>query len=138
MRCALRIARKLFRPASVTTKRRACRPHWSRVSPDTLILQRTIMTELRVGLVGLGAMGSPMAAHLERAGLLVGVGNRTFAKAQAFAKEHGVTAATPAELATTCNVIALCVSADADGLGPVREIAPAGRAGRIGLAHSPA
>ena len=94
------------------------------------------MTELRVGLVGLGAMGSPMAAHLERAGLLVGVGNRTFAKAQAFAKEHGVTAATPAELATTCNVIALCVSADADVLGAVREIAAAAKARTIVIDHS--
>jgi 3-hydroxyisobutyrate dehydrogenase len=35
------------------------------------------MAELRVGFVGLGAMGGPMAGHLHRAGLLVAVGNRS-------------------------------------------------------------
>jgi 3-hydroxyisobutyrate dehydrogenase len=82
-------------------------------------------------------MGAPMAGHLKRAGLLVGVGNRSFAKAQAFAKEHGVAApATLAELAALCNVIALCVSADADVLGVVREIAAAARPGTIVVDHS--
>ena len=43
------------------------------------------MSELKAGFVGLGAMGNPMAGHLKRAGLLVGVGNRSAAKAHAFA-----------------------------------------------------
>ena len=68
------------------------------------------MNDLKVGFVGLGAMGSPMAGHLKRAGLLVAVANRSAAKAQDFAREHGVAAATPAELAGQCNVVALCVS----------------------------
>ena len=50
------------------------------------------MSELKAGFVGLGAMGWPMAGHLQRAGLLAGVSNRTPAKAQAFAAEHGVAA----------------------------------------------
>src|SRR5258706_18972 len=83
------------------------------------------MSELRVGFVGLGAMGQQMAGHLHRAGVLVAVSNRSAAKAQAFAAEHGVTAATPAELASTCNVVVLCVSADADVLGEALGLDPA-------------
>ena len=54
------------------------------------------MTEIKAGFVGLGAMGWAMAGHLQRVGLLAGVANRSAAKAQAFAQEHGVLgAATP-------------------------------------------
>ena len=81
-------------------------------------------------------MGWPMAAHLKGAGLLAGVANRTAAKAEAFAAEHGVAAAKPAGLARTCDVIALCVSADDDVLGVVREIAAHARPGTIVVDHS--
>ena len=95
------------------------------------------MSELKVGFVGLGAMGWPMAGHLKRAGLLAGVSNRTPAKAQAFAVEHGVTAgAGPGELTAECNVIVLCVSADADVLGAVRAIAAHTPRGTIVIDHS--
>ena len=95
------------------------------------------MSELKAGFVGLGAMGHPMAGHLHRAGLLVAVSNRSPAKAQAFAAEHGVAApATLAELALLCDVIALCVSADSDVLGVVREIAAHARPGTIVVDHS--
>ncbi len=95
------------------------------------------MTELRVGFVGLGAMGWSMAGHLKRAGLLVAVANRTAAKAQQFAGEQAVAAPpTLAELAAMCNVIALCVSADADVLGVVREIAAGAESGTIVVDHS--
>ena len=43
---------------------------------------------LKVGFVGLGAMGAPMAGHLHRAGLLTAVSNRSAGKAQAFAAAH--------------------------------------------------
>jgi 3-hydroxyisobutyrate dehydrogenase len=53
-----------------------------------------------VGFVGLGIMGSLMAASLARAGHRVTVYNRTAAKAEAWAEEHGGTvAATPREAA---------------------------------------
>ncbi len=95
------------------------------------------MSELKAGFVGLGAMGWPMAGHLRRAGLLAGVSNRGAAKAQAFAAEHGVVAAsTPGELAPLCNVIALCVSADADVLGAVRDIAAHAQPGTVVIDHS--
>ncbi|HEY2396564.1 MAG TPA: NAD(P)-dependent oxidoreductase [Rudaea sp.] len=95
------------------------------------------MSDLKVGFVGLGAMGWPMAGHLKRAGLLAAVSNRTAAKAQAFAAEHGVAApATLAQLAALCNVVVLCVSADADVLGVVREIAAVAKSGMIVVDHS--
>jgi 3-hydroxyisobutyrate dehydrogenase-like beta-hydroxyacid dehydrogenase len=54
----------------------------------------------RIAFLGLGIMGSRMAANLSRAGFELTVWNRTRAKAEAFAAEHGATAAdTPAEAA---------------------------------------
>jgi 3-hydroxyisobutyrate dehydrogenase len=95
------------------------------------------MSDLRVGFVGLGAMGYHMAGHLKRAGLLIAVANRSAAKAQAFAAEHAVAApATLAELAAQCNVIALCVSADVDVLSVTRAIAANAKPGTIVIDHS--
>jgi len=94
------------------------------------------MSELKVGFVGLGAMGVSMAGHLKRAGLLVGVANRTAAKAQEFAAQNGVIAASPGEIAASCNVIVLCVSADADVLSVTKEIAAHAKPGTIVIDHS--
>jgi len=69
--------------------------------------------------IGLGNMGYPMAGHLVAAGHDVKVFNRTEAKAQQWAEQHGGTAcATPAEAAAGADFVALCVGADAD----VREV----------------
>jgi 3-hydroxyisobutyrate dehydrogenase len=96
-----------------------------------------LMSELKTGFVGLGAMGASMARHLHGRGLLVAVANRSKAKADALAAELGVAApATLAELASMCNNVALCVSADADVLGVVREIAAGAKPGTIVIDHS--
>ena len=51
----------------------------------------------KLAFLGLGVMGAPMARHLVANGHEVIVYNRTAAKAEAFAREHGATAApTPA------------------------------------------
>jgi 3-hydroxyisobutyrate dehydrogenase len=95
------------------------------------------VSEIKAGFEGLGALGASMAGHLKRAGLLVGVANRTAAKAQAFGNEHSVAAPDSlAGLAAMCDVIALCVSADADVLDVVREIAAAAKPGTIVVDHS--
>lgn len=95
------------------------------------------MTPLKAGFVGLGAMGDPMARHLHARGLLAAVGNRTQAKADALARALGVAApAAPAELAAQCEVIALCVTADADVLATVQALAPHLRPGAIVIDHS--
>jgi 3-hydroxyisobutyrate dehydrogenase-like beta-hydroxyacid dehydrogenase len=59
-----------------------------------------------VGILGLGIMGSRMAANLQRAGFGVTAWTRTAGKAQAWADEHGATAAaTPAEVAARSDVV---------------------------------
>lgn len=73
-----------------------------------------------VGVIGLGAMGAPMARNLARAGLLAAVWNRTPDKAHALTAELGVMcAADPADLARHCDVVLTCVSADTDLLAVV-------------------
>ena len=80
---------------------------------------------MRVGFVGLGAMGISMARNLHRAGLLTAVWNRSAEKARALAAELTVEAPdTLAGLAAEADAVALCVSADADVLEVVRALAP--------------
>jgi 3-hydroxyisobutyrate dehydrogenase len=70
---------------------------------------------LACGVIGLGAMGAPMARRLAQAGLLRGVWNRTRSRATALAADSGVpVAASPAELARQCRLLVLSLSADAD------------------------
>jgi 3-hydroxyisobutyrate dehydrogenase len=95
------------------------------------------MDDIRAGFVGLGAMGRPMAGHLARAGLLAAVWNRSRAKAEAAARELGVAApAAVGALAQDCNLIALCVPADADVLDLARTIAAHAAPGTVVVDHS--
>jgi 3-hydroxyisobutyrate dehydrogenase len=92
---------------------------------------------IQAAFIGLGAMGAPMATHLQQRGLLVAVANRTHAKAVALAQQLGVAALqTPGELAASCNVIVLCVTADADVLSTVEALAPHLQRGAIVIDHS--
>jgi 3-hydroxyisobutyrate dehydrogenase-like beta-hydroxyacid dehydrogenase len=60
----------------------------------------------RIGFVGLGIMGSRMAANLRRAGYELTVYNRTRERAEAWADEHGGTVAqTPAEVGSASDVV---------------------------------
>ncbi|WP_416140071.1 NAD(P)-dependent oxidoreductase [Halomonas sp. HK25] len=68
-----------------------------------------------VAFIGLGVMGFPMAGHLARAGLTVRVYNRTDAKAEAWAAEHGGSHhPTPREAARGAELVLLCVGNDDD------------------------
>src|SRR5206468_4073527 len=61
---------------------------------------------MRVGFIGLGIMGSRMAANLVRAGHELTVWNRTREKAEEWAEVHsGHVAATPAEAAANAEVV---------------------------------
>ncbi|HEY6481955.1 MAG TPA: NAD(P)-dependent oxidoreductase [Steroidobacteraceae bacterium] len=74
---------------------------------------------MRVGFVGLGAMGVNMARNLHRAGSLTAVWNRTHEKAQALASELDCQSPeTLPALAATVDAIVICVSAD----DAVREV----------------
>jgi 3-hydroxyisobutyrate dehydrogenase len=60
----------------------------------------------RIGFVGLGIMGSRMAANLRAAGYELTVYNRTRERADAWAAEHGGTVAgTPAEVGAASDVV---------------------------------
>jgi 3-hydroxyisobutyrate dehydrogenase len=87
---------------------------------------------MRVGFLGLGAMGAYMARNLHKAGLLTAVWNRTPAKATALAAELKCAApTTPAELAPLTDVMVLCVSADQDVRAVIDALLPAVRAGQL-------
>lgn len=69
----------------------------------------------RLAFLGLGVMGYPMAGHLLKAGHSVTVYNRTAAKAERWASEHGgSSAATPAEAARDAEFVFACVGNDDD------------------------
>jgi len=87
---------------------------------------------MRVGFVGLGAMGMHMARNLHRAGLLAGVFNRTADKARQLADELKVTAyPTLPALAADVDAVVSCVSADADVLAVTQALAPALKRGAL-------
>jgi 3-hydroxyisobutyrate dehydrogenase len=95
------------------------------------------MTERIASFIGLGAMGRPMAGHLARAGLLAAVANRSHDKAVALANELGVDAPESIEaLVAKSEIVVLCVTADADVLALVREIAAHAKRGAIVVDHS--
>lgn len=69
----------------------------------------------KVGYIGLGHMGGPMAMHLARAGHDVSVYNRTRSKAEAFVSEHGGRVAhSPADAAAGAAYVGVCVFGDDD------------------------
>jgi 3-hydroxyisobutyrate dehydrogenase len=87
---------------------------------------------MRVGFLGLGAMGAHMARNLYQAGLLTAVWNRTPAKAASLAAELGCTAPdTPADLARMSEVMVVCVSADQDVLTVVEALSTGLRQGQL-------
>jgi 3-hydroxyisobutyrate dehydrogenase len=69
----------------------------------------------KIAFLGLGVIGFPMAGHLAAAGHDVTVYNRTAAKAEAWAKQHGgQSAATPAQAAKGAELVMACVGNDDD------------------------
>ena len=87
---------------------------------------------MKVGFVGLGAMGMGMSRNLQRAGLLSAVWNRTSEKAKTLAAELGCKAPPTLEaLAADVDAVVICVSADNDVLDVVRALAKGLRKGAI-------
>ena len=69
----------------------------------------------RLGYVGLGIMGGPMARHLATAQHSMTVYNRTTEKADAWVEQHGgARALTPREVAQASDVVLMCVGNDDD------------------------
>jgi 3-hydroxyisobutyrate dehydrogenase len=92
---------------------------------------------VKVGFIGLGVMGFPMAGHLAAAGHKVAVFNRSPEKAQRFVAQHGgATASTVAEAARGCDILALCVGNDDDVRAVVTEALPALAEGAVIVDHT--
>ncbi len=88
---------------------------------------------MKVCFIGLGAMGYPMAGHLQQKGFALSVYNRSVAKAQQWSAQFGL-AASPsvAKAVASAEVVAVCLGADEDvrqvlaGEGGVFSAMPAG------------
>lgn len=86
----------------------------------------------RAGVIGLGAMGAPIARNLARHGRLAAVWNRTRAKAEAVAEQTGADlAADPADLAARCDVIVTSVADDAALCRVVDRLLPGLAPGKV-------
>jgi 3-hydroxyisobutyrate dehydrogenase len=80
---------------------------------------------MKAGVIGLGAMGGPIAANLHKAGLLAAAWNRTPARALALARDTGAhIAADPAAVARACDVVIVSVSRDADLFEVIEAMTP--------------
>lgn len=87
---------------------------------------------LATGVIGLGAMGSAMAANLAAAGHLAAVWNRTTTTAETVAAALEVDLARdPAELAAGVELVITCVSRDADLQAVVDAMAPGLGEGKV-------
>ena len=91
----------------------------------------------KLGFIGLGVMGGPIAGHLAAAGHELAVYNRTRLKADAWADRHGGrVASSPAEAADGAAAVIACVGTDDD----VRQVAsaafPAMAPGTVWIDHS--
>lgn len=87
---------------------------------------------MKVGMVGLGAMGAGMALNFHKHSLLHAIWNRTQARAETVAAQTGVKpSATPEELAAQCDLIVTCVSRDTDVIEIVTRLAGSIRPGAI-------
>ena len=92
----------------------------------------TMNEQISAGVIGLGAMGAPMARHLAQAGLLNMVWNRTSGNCRSACRGNRCHSAdSPQQLAAACNVILTCVSADQDLLDVVGQLLPGVTAGTV-------
>jgi 3-hydroxyisobutyrate dehydrogenase len=93
----------------------------------------------RIGWIGLGIMGRGMTHNLLKAGHSVTVWNRTAARMDEFAAAGAKTATSPADLASKCDVVLICVSDTPDVeevLFGVDSVSAGIQAGALVIDHS--
>lgn len=80
---------------------------------------------MKVGLIGLGAMGIGMAHNLAKAGLLSAIYNRTENKAKQLSTQLNIPFyQSPQHLAEHTDIVLICISADQDVLDIIEAISP--------------
>lgn len=90
----------------------------------------------RIGFVGLGVMGAPMASHLHRHGYDPLVWNRTAAKAEPL-RAAGVRVAPDLEsVGRECDLVFLCVTRSEDVADCLGRLMPVSRPGTLFVDHS--
>ena len=104
---------------------------------DRVTPSRSGAPSLRVGFIGLGSQGAPMARCIKEAGYQLTVWARRSESAEPFADAR--VAASPAEVGTASDVVGICVVSDADVeavvLGAEGVLAGMGAGGTIAV-HS--
>lgn len=90
----------------------------------------------KVGFVGLGVMGGPMAGHLIKGGHDVTVWNRSAGKADSLRAEGALVATDLKELAESCDVIITCVGRSEDVAEVARAMAPHAKPGTLFIDQS--
>jgi 3-hydroxyisobutyrate dehydrogenase len=92
---------------------------------------------MKLGFIGVGVMGGPMAGHLAKGGHDLAVYNRTRAKADRWGAIHkGRIVASVADAARDRDALFLCVGNDDDVRGVVGQAASALRKGAIIVDHT--
>jgi 3-hydroxyisobutyrate dehydrogenase len=81
----------------------------------------TQTSETRVGFIGLGIMGAPMARNVLKAGFPLTVYNRTASKCEPLREAGAAAASSPAEAAAASDVVLVCVTASDDVLEVVLD-----------------
>jgi 3-hydroxyisobutyrate dehydrogenase-like beta-hydroxyacid dehydrogenase len=94
------------------------------------------MAQERIGFIGLGSQGGPIAHRIADAGLPLTVWARRPAVLEAYIAKGATAAATVADLAAACDHVGICVVNDADVLDVCRQLLPALRAGSRIVIHS--
>jgi 3-hydroxyisobutyrate dehydrogenase-like beta-hydroxyacid dehydrogenase len=90
----------------------------------------------KVGFVGLGVMGGPMAGHLLTGGNEVTVWNRSTAKSEPLKAQGAVVADDLKHLAENCDVIFTCVGRSEDVAEVVRAMSPHAKPNTLFVDHS--
>lgn len=90
----------------------------------------------RVGFVGLGTMGAPMAGHLVRHGFDVVVWNRTPEKADPVREQGAHLAEDLVEVGRECDVVMLCVNRTEDVAECIAAMTPHAKPGTLFIDHS--
>jgi 3-hydroxyisobutyrate dehydrogenase len=87
---------------------------------------------MKAGVIGLGAMGAPIAINLHRAGLLAAIWNRSAERCQPVTEQTGIMPAQDLpSVARECDVVILSVSADSDVLDVIRQLQPGCHEGMV-------